>query len=86
MKTTKNLAVLLIAIAFGTASCVDNVVSPQVEAIRTQQVEWMKAKTATEVALAAMKAAEVTYQNSVNDAKLKDNAYVDAVNAINLKN
>jgi len=71
MKTTKNFAVLLIAIAFGTASCVDNAVSPQVEAIRTQQVEWMKAKTATEVALAALNSAAVKYKLSNDSLLLK---------------
>jgi len=70
MKTTKNLAVLFIAIAFGTASCVDNVVSPQVEAIRTQQVEWMKAKTATETANAAIKALEASYKKSSDSLTL----------------
>jgi len=73
MKSTKNLSVFLIAIAIGTASCVDNVVSPQVEAIRTQQVEWMKAKTATEVALAAMNTAAVKFKLSNDSLILKLN-------------
>jgi len=45
----KNALILLVAVAISTVSCVDNAVSPQVEAIRSQQVEWMKAKTAGEV-------------------------------------
>lgn len=86
MKTMKIFPLVLIVISFFTASCVDNVVSPQVEAIRTQQVEWMKAKTATELALAAMQNAQVAYQQAQTAILIKDSAYVDAVNAINLKN
>lgn len=85
MKKMKLFPVVLIAIAFFTASCVDNTVSPQVEAIRGQQVEWMKAKTTTELALAAMKNAEVAYQQALTDAKTKETAYNEAINSNDLK-
>ena len=55
MKTKKNALIVLCAIAISTVSCVDDTLSPQVEAIRAQQVEWMKAKTNFEIALADMK-------------------------------
>ena len=67
----KSALILLVAVAISTVSCVDNAVSPQVEAIRTQQVEWMKAKTAGQVAL--------------NDAKTALNTHEAATNAILLK-
>ena len=86
MKTTKIFPVVLIAVAFFVASCVDNVVSPQVEAIRGQQVEWMKAKTATEIALAAMKTAEVDYQKALTDSLTKFTAFQEATRSWSLKN
>jgi hypothetical protein len=68
----KTNLILLIAVAISTVSCVDNEVSPLVGAIRSQQVEWMKAKTAGQVAL--------------NDMQTILNAYTTATNAITLKN
>ncbi|ADQ80583.1 hypothetical protein Palpr_2451 [Paludibacter propionicigenes WB4] len=85
MKTKKIFPVLLIVIAFCTASCVDNVVSSQVEAIRGQQVEWMKAKTATETALAAMKAADADYRKAEIDALTKQTAFNEASRSWDLK-
>lgn len=67
----KSALILLVAVAISTVSCVDNAVSPQVEAIRTQQVEWMKAKTAGQVA--------------INDMQTASNAYDAASRAILLK-
>lgn len=85
MKKMKLFPVVLIAIAFFTASCVDNTVSPQVEAIRGQQVEWMKAKTATELALAAMKTAEVDYQKALTEDQAKQTAFAEATRSWTLK-
>lgn len=82
MKTMKKLFLVeLIAVAFFTASCVDNVVSPQVEAIRTQQVEWMKAKVAAEAALTAMKTADVAYRNAQAADLISQTAIAAAVAA-----
>jgi len=85
MKKMKLFPVVIIAIAFFTASCVDNTVSPQVEAIRGQQVEWMKAKTATELALAAFQTAQVDYQKAVTDARAKQTAFDEATRSWDLK-
>ena len=52
MKTKKNALIVLCAIAISTVSCVDDTVSPQVDAIRTQQVESMKAKAIKDLAAA----------------------------------
>ena len=52
MKTKKNALIVLCAIAISTVSCVDDTVSPQVDAIRTQQVESMKAKAIIDLAAA----------------------------------
>jgi hypothetical protein len=62
MKTKKGNIILLAAVAVSFMSCVDDAVSPQVEAIRAQQVEFMKAKTGTEAALARFKDAETAYK------------------------
>jgi len=85
MKTKKIFPVLLIAIAFFTASCVDNKISSEVEAIRGQQVEWMKAKTATETALVAMKTADADYRKAQTDAVTKQTAFDEATRSWNLK-
>lgn len=92
MKTNKNALIALIAVAISTVSCVDNEVSPQVEAIREQQVEWMKAKTGTELALAEMKKAETAYQiaetareNALTAGILELNAFDKADNVWKLK-
>jgi len=85
MKKMKLFPVVLIAIAFFTASCVDNTVSPQVEAIRGQQVEWMKAKTATEAALAAFQTAQTDYRKAQTDALAKQTAFDEATRSWDLK-
>jgi len=66
-------------------SCVDDAVSPQVEAIREQQVEFMKAKTGTEAALARFKDAETAYkialtanEAAMNAANVADKAALTA--------
>jgi hypothetical protein len=38
MKTNKNYLIAMFALAISAVSCVDDAVSPQVEAIRAQQV------------------------------------------------
>jgi hypothetical protein len=85
MKTKKILAVALITIGFLSVSCVDNAVSPLVEAIRTQQVEWMKAKTASEVALAAVQTALADYQKAQTANQISQTATAAALAAENLK-
>jgi hypothetical protein len=77
MKTKKSNIILLAAVAVSFVSCVDDAVSPQVEAIRGQQVEWMKAKTAAEQATADMTRAEIVYkagtlanQTALNNAEV----------------
>lgn len=67
----KSALILLVAVAISTVSCVDNAVSPQVEAIRSQQVEWMKAKTAGEVAANEMQTILNTYESASNAIALK---------------
>jgi hypothetical protein len=90
MKTEKNALIVLIAVAISTVSCVDNLVSPQVEAIRTQQVEWMKAKTASVIALNDLQTAANAYAVASNTILLKEKelTYTEAVaqNTTNLKN
>ena len=65
MKTNKNYLIALCALAISAVSCVDDSVSPQVEAIRAQQVEFMKAKTLTEQAMAEFQKAEAAYKNGL---------------------
>ena len=89
MKTTnicKSLA-LAMTMSFGilSTSCVDNQVSPQVEAIRTQQVEWMKAKIAAEQASIALQNVAVDYQKAVLANQLIVNAQATAMNDLLLK-
>jgi hypothetical protein len=87
MKTKKSNIILLAAVAVSFVSCVDDAVSPQVEAIRGQQVEWMKAKTAAEQATADMTRAEIVYkagalanQTALNNAEVANqNALTAAV-------
>ena len=85
MKTKKNTLIVLIAVAISSVSCVDNLVSPQVEAIREQQVEWMKAKTASELALGEMtkatiafNAATIANQTALNNANIASQAAATA--------
>jgi hypothetical protein len=85
MKTNKNSLIALIAVAISTVSCVDDSVSPQVEAIRAQQVEWMKAKTGTELAVAEMKKAETAYQILVNANQVEVTAFLKADNILTLQ-
>ena len=85
MKTNKNSLIALIAVAISTVSCVDDAVSPQVEAIREQQVEWMKAKTGTELALAEMKKAETAYQIALTANQVEVTAFLKADNILTLQ-
>ena len=82
MKTKKTALILLIALAISTVSCVDNTVSPQVEAIRAQQVEWMKAKTALATADANFRKAQADFEAANNAFRLKE---TEAFLAISLK-
>ena len=82
MRTIKNFAMVFMAIAFTTTSCVDNTVSPQVEAIRGQQVEWMKAKVASANALAAMDSIKNAYQILLNANQLLVNTNLDRTNQL----
>jgi len=73
-------------------SCVDDAVSPQVEAIREQQVEWMKAKTVFELAEAEFKNAETALkvaltanQTALTAGILEANAFDKASNVWTLK-
>jgi hypothetical protein len=70
-KMKKSALILLVAVAISTVSCVDNAESPLVGALRSQQVEWMKAKTA--------------YQVTENEMKTIANTYAAASNALTLK-
>lgn len=89
MKTKKTALILLIALAISTVSCVDNTVSPQVEAIRAQQVEWMKAKTALATADANFRKAQADFEAANNALIIKtkelDYNLAVATNASNLK-
>lgn len=78
---------LAMTISFGilSTSCVDNQLSPQVEAIRTQQVEWMKAKIAAESAATALQNVAVDYQKAILAKQLIDNAQATAMNDLLLK-
>ncbi len=85
MKTFKNLAIAAVAFTFLTTSCVENTVSPTVEAIRGQQVEWMKAKVAAEAALTAMTNAEIDYKKAVTADQISQTAIAAAAAAEVLK-
>lgn len=78
-------AAFLVALSLFSVSCVDNTVSPQVEAIRAQQVEWMKAKTATELAVAAVQTAEVDFKKAATANQISQTATAAALAAETLK-
>jgi len=54
----------VVAIALFSTACVDNTESPEVKDLRSAQVEWIKAKTATEKAMADYQTAQTKYQEA----------------------
>jgi len=66
-------------------SCVDDAVSPQVEAIREQQVEFMKAKTGTELAMADLEKANTAFRAAEAVAKELENSLNKEQNVFTLK-